>query len=175
MAVRIGTRLHPEGERTASVDLGQLYPRLLYLREGLTPPEEDLYDIDGDGSCRDGWKRLVNAMAHAPKRLTHLPKGAQRLFPEGARPRDLINRVEKRHAPIAHLFGIGIGQKLALQESTMLILALLDLQHRGVVGLPLHDSVIVGASEVQAAQGAMTAAFRRLCGSACAKLSVDFG
>jgi hypothetical protein len=61
--IRIG------GERIANVDYGQLFPRLTYVRAQADQPQSDLYDIGGDGSCREGWKKLLNALLFTEGRL----------------------------------------------------------------------------------------------------------
>ena len=63
--IRICTERNPEGERIANIDFSQLFPTLAYHKIGRAPPEGDLYDIVGDGSSREGWKKLVNAMLFA--------------------------------------------------------------------------------------------------------------
>ena len=50
------------------------------------------------------------------------------------------------HAPIAELFGTGIGFKLMLIESEILVRALEHFAQKGITALPLHDSVLVGRS-----------------------------
>ena len=57
------------GEEIANVDYSSLFPRLAYARAQAEQPDGDLYDVTGDGMCRDGWKVLISAMLFARKPL----------------------------------------------------------------------------------------------------------
>jgi hypothetical protein len=172
--LRIATGAHPEGEPVANVDYGQLFLVLAYREVNLTPPGGDLYDITGDGSYREGWKRLCNAVLLANAPVRNWPRDLSSAFPKGTKLQDAIAAIVKRHAPIAHLFGTGVGFKLMLLESEMLIEVLLRLYSQKVTALPLHDSVLVAASEVVLAEEAMEAAFSKWSGGARAKLKTTF-
>jgi hypothetical protein len=175
--IRIGTPAHPEGETIANVDFAQLFPTLAYhemRRE--PPPEGDLYDVEGDGSNRAGWKKLLNALLFTHEPLTRWPKGTAELFPKGTKLREALETIQAVHAPIAPLFGTAIGFKLMLIESETLLMALGHLQRRGIVALPLHDSVLVAASEAETARDIMSDAFGQFTVAAHrAKLQIDFG
>lgn len=64
-------RIRIKGERIANVDFAQLFACLAYRRCHLPIPEGDLYDVAGDGSCRPGWKALVNALLFTTGEFTH--------------------------------------------------------------------------------------------------------
>jgi len=120
--LRIGTRAHPKGEPIANVDYGQLFARLAYLEAGHTTPSEgDLYDIAGDALNREGWKQLLNALLLTSKPLGNWPEGAREKFPPGTNLREAVSAIRERHALIAHLFGSGVGIRLMVSESGMLI------------------------------------------------------
>jgi hypothetical protein len=172
--LRIGTAAHPQGERIANVDYGQLFPRLAYLEANLAPPSGDLYDINADGSHREGWKRLVNVLLVSAGTPRNWPEGLPAVFPKGTKLRDAIAAIAQHHAPIAHLFGTGWGFKAMLLESEMLIEVLLRLYAQNVTALPLHDSVLVAASEVGLAEEAMVAAFEHWTGGARAAVKTTF-
>jgi hypothetical protein len=145
--LRICTAQNPEGERVANVDFSQLFPTLAYHRVGRAVPEGDLYDIVGDGgTSRDGWKKLVNALLFVDGEMTRWPEDTSALFPKGTKLADAVALIRHIHAPIAHSFGTGIGFKLMLIESQILIDALGVFAHRGITALPLHDSVLVARS-----------------------------
>jgi hypothetical protein len=168
--LRIGTQSHPEGEPIANVDYGQLFVRLAYLKAGHPPPDGDLYNITGDGLHRGGWKQLVNALLLTNKRLGNWPEGARSVFPPGTRLQDAVAAIKARHSPVVPLFGCGVGIKLMLLESEMLIATVLALFGRGITALPLHDSVLEAASQAAAAEETMRASFTRLTGGAHASL-----
>lgn len=173
--LRIGTAEHPEGERIANVDYGQLFPRLAYLSCYREPPEEwDLYDIAGTGQHRDGYKQLLNALLCASELPTRWPLKARRAFPPGAKLRDHVAAIRKRHAAIAHLFGSGSGMRLMVQESTILVATVLRLFGSGITALPLHDSVLVAASQADAAKAVMEEEFAALIGTGGANVTISY-
>ena len=81
--LRICTKATPDGESIANVDFSQLFPTLAYHKVGCAPFDGDLYDIVGDGSSREGWKTLVNAMLFAKGMMTRWPSETSSLFPKG--------------------------------------------------------------------------------------------
>lgn len=167
-------RIRIDGERIADVDYRQLFPRLAYVRAGQPQPEGDIYDVTGDGSGRDGWKTLMNAMLFSDGPLRGWPEGIIQHFPSGTKLRDAIKLLAARHAPIADLFGIGLGFQLMRIESDMLIGVITHLVSLGVTALPLHDAVLVAESKAYVAADAMQAAFSMWTGSSCAIVSIEF-
>ena len=172
--LRICTAAHPEGERVANVDFGQLFPTLAYHRARCRVPDGDLYDIVGDRVSREGWKKLVNALLFAVGPMTRWPEETSSLFVKGTKLADALALVRHAHAPIAKLFGVGIGFKLMLFESEILIQALERFAHRGITALPLHDSVLVAASVAEESEAIMAGAFALFTGNPRARLKVDF-
>jgi hypothetical protein len=173
--LRICTAAKPEGEPVANVDFSHLFPTLAYQRAKCPLPQRDLYDLFGDSTCRDGFKKLTNALLFAKGELRRWPRDTSELFGSGTKLRDALALVRQEHAPIAHLFGTGIGYRFMFMESTILIEALATFAHRQITALPLHDSVLVAASEAEAAKAIMEEAFERMTGESGRKLKVDFG
>jgi hypothetical protein len=167
-------RIRLDGERIADVDYQQLFPRLAYVRAQAEQPEGDIYDVAGDGTGRDGWKMLLNAMLFADGRLGNWPEGAREHFPEGTKLRDAIEMLKRKHAPIAHLFGKRLGFELMRTESDMLMSVVSFLLKQGITALPLHDAVLVARSHAEAAKKAMQHEFTLRTGSRCAIVSIDF-
>ncbi|XIA63351.1 hypothetical protein ACFIOY_29870 [Bradyrhizobium sp. TZ2] len=114
-------RLRIDGQPTASADYRQLFPRLAYVRAGADQPGGDIYDVAGDGTERDGWKKLMNAMLFSNGPLKNWPEDTHQHFPDGTKLRDAIEILAAKHASIAHLFGTGLGFHLMRIESDMLI------------------------------------------------------
>lgn len=168
-------RIRLDGERIADVDYGQLFPRLAYVRAQAEQPEGDIYDVAGDETGRDGWKMLLNALLFKGGRLGNWPKGARQHFPEETKLRDAIEMLGQKHAPIAHLFGRGLGFQLMRIESDILISVVSHLFKQGITVLPLHDAVLVARSHAENAKQAMQDEFTHRTGSRCAIVSVDFG
>lgn len=167
-------RIRLDGERIADVDYQQLYPRLAYVRAGAEQPDGDIYDVAGDGTGRDAWKVLLNAMLFADGGLGNWPKGAREHFPEGTKLRDAIEMLERKHAPIAHLFGTSLGYQLMKTESDMLIAVVSHLFKQRITALPLHDAVLVARSHAETARKAMQDEFTHRTESRRAIVSVDF-
>jgi hypothetical protein len=138
-------------------------------------PDGDLYDINGDGSCRDGWKQLINALLFAERPLRGWPRGTREKLPEGVSLRAAVTAIKAKHSAIAHLFEHGLGFKLMRIESDMLIAAVTALFKQGITALPLHDSVLVAGSHGEVAKKVMEAAFRQHTGSIRATVKIDFG
>jgi hypothetical protein len=173
--LRIGSAQHPEGEPVCNVNFRSLNPILCYVLAGLPVPEGDLYDIRGDWSCRAGFKVLVSAMLFAPRRFRQMPVEAQKAFPPGTVTREVVDAVERHHAPIAHRFWTGYGHRLANVESAILLDALADLNGQGVTALPLHDSVLVARSQGERAKQALETAFSRFSEHHRAAVNIDYG
>ena len=167
-------RIRIDGERIADVDYRQLFPRLAYVRAGEKQPEGDIYDVAGDGTGRDGWKKLMNAMLFSVGPLKNWPDETRHHFPEGMKLRTAIDMLKWKHAPIASLFGAGLGFQLMRIESDMLIRVITHLYKAGVTALPLHDAVLVAESKTNVAAGAMQAAFHAGTNSSCAIVSVEY-
>jgi hypothetical protein len=147
--------LRIDGERVANVDFRQLYLRLAYLEQGLTPPEGDLYAIPGYEDCREGVKAITNAMLFAETPFRHWPNGRSAMFPKGTKLMDVVDAIKVRHMPIIGIFETGAGHRLAFVESNILIDVLGDLAELGTAALPLHDSVLVAASKAEQAKATM--------------------
>ena len=128
------------GEEIANVDYSSLFPRLAYARAQSKQPNGDLYDVTGDGTCRDGWKVLISAMLFARKPLGGWPTDAREEFPSGMKLRDAIEAIKRKHAPIAKLFERGLGFQLMRHESDLLVSVVTALFKNGITALPLHDS-----------------------------------
>ncbi|WP_342714498.1 hypothetical protein AAFG22_22305 [Bradyrhizobium sp. B024] len=167
-------RIRIDGQCVAEVDYRQLFPRLAYVRAGAPQPEGDLYDVFGDGTGRDGCKKIMNALLFAKGPLKNWPEDTRQYFPSGTKLRTAVEVLTAKHVPIAHLFGKGLGFQLMRIESDMLIEVLMELAIAGVTALPLHDAVLVAESHADIAQKTMRAVFERWTRSPCAIVSVKF-
>lgn len=161
------------GEEIANVDYSSLFPRLAYARAQSKQPNGDLYDVTGDGTCRDGWKVLISAMLFARKPLGGWPTDAREEFPSGMKLRDAIEAIKRKHAPIAKLFERGLGFQLMRHKSDLLVSVVTALFKNGITALPLHDSVLVARSHAEKAKTFMEQEFMHCTGSARAFVKVD--
>jgi hypothetical protein len=168
--------LRINGERVANVDFGQLYLRLAYLEQGLTPPQGDLYAVQGYEDCREGLKAIVNAMLFADRPFRQWPHGRSALFPKGTALRDVADAIKAAHVPIISLFETGIGHRLSFIESNILIEVLgVLLFKQGITALPLHDSVLVATSKAERAKAVMEQAFEMFTGGGTIPVKIDLG
>lgn len=168
-------QIRMNGKPVADVDYQQLFPRLAYARAGASQPTgDDLYDVTGDGSGRDGWKLLLNALLFTRGPLRRWPRDCSPLLPR-LNLKQALALLEQKHAPIAHLFGTGIGFELMFAESQLLITVVTHLFESGIPALPLHDAVLVPRLNAAAAKAAMEYAFRSGTAQPRAFVKIDFG
>lgn len=171
--LRIATAQAPQGERIVNVDFGQLFPSLAYAMQDLTRPDADLYDVRGDGQHRDGFKKLLNALLFATQPMRRWPTDTASEFPPGTKLQMVLADITRYHRPIARYFGKGIGFRLMNIESAILIDALFRLYATGVTALPLHDSILVAASQEMAARDAMQEAHHMFSRSSRANITTQ--
>ena len=108
---------------------------------------------------RQGVKGLVNAMLFASRPLGGAPRNLRGSLPrKGFKP--LVAAILKRHAAIAESFHCGLGHRLSFLESRLLIDILGRLEAESIIGLPLHDSVLVPVSNAERVKTIMEQAFR---------------
>ena len=151
--LRIGSAANPDGERIATVDYGQLFPRLAYARVGHAPPDGDLYGSFA-GASRKGVKVLLNALLFTKGPLSTWPKDCRQHFP-GRKFADVLAEIRAAYAPIVPLFGTGVGFALMFLESEILMEVLGDLRRMDVVALPVHDAVLVAVTHADTAKAVM--------------------
>jgi hypothetical protein len=157
--------LRINGEKIVELDYGQIMPRLVYSLAGVCPEQEDLYDIPGlEQLDRSGIKRVMSSMLFVEKRLTRFPRGTRCLFPPNISISDVIEAIEAAHPAIAPYFFTGIGHRCQFLESEIMV----DLLRRlracpsiEGVALPIHDAILVPASEQRTATNFMSYAFWR--------------
>jgi hypothetical protein len=167
-------RIRIDGKEIANVDYGSLFPRMAYVRAQAEQPDGDLYDVTGDGTCRDGWKKLMNALLFAKKPLRAWPRDTRKELPAGIKPKEAVEAIKRKHSPIAKLFEQGLGFELMRHESDLLISVMTALFKNGITALPLHDSVLVGRSHAETAKTFMEQEFMHRTGSSRAFVKIDF-
>jgi hypothetical protein len=152
-----------DDEAVTALDYGQMTPRILYGMVGAKPSCDDLYQVPGLENCRDGVKKVLNAVLFSDKALSRKPKGTRALLPKDDF-RSILTRIEAFHLPIAPLFGTAVGLQAQFTESQILVKVLLDLAGKGVVALPIHDAIVVKQSAAQEAEDVMKTIFREMTG-----------
>lgn len=149
-----------DGEDVATLDFGQMAPRILYGIAGVPTPTTDAYLLPGLEAHRKGVKKVMNALLFADKPLTRFPANTKTLFPPRMAFAQVAEALQQAHTPINHLFFTGIGHQVQFVESEILVDVLLALKAEGIIGLPVHDAVIVARSSIHKVTGIMQEVFK---------------
>lgn len=167
--IRIG------GERVATLDYGSMFTRLAYASLGVDAPDGDVYALPGAEGYRSGVKMATNCLlfdTHVrrgwPKALgvgmgdddaavsSEAPAGDfEARLPEGWTVKRTKQGILERHPALAPVLGRGLGYALMNKESEVLLAVLNELMARGIVGLGLHDGVLVPSSRAEEAKDVM--------------------
>ncbi len=132
-----------DDEGVIGLDFGQMAVRTAYGIAKAKPPEGDLYQIaDYLPVYRDGIKKLFNSLLSSQKPLSRKPKGTRDLLPPYPLSK-LIEDISAKHPALAPLFFTAACHQLQFQESQIMVEVLLRLKRVGVVGLPIHDGLVV--------------------------------
>ncbi len=161
-------RLRMAGNRVVEFDFVSLHPRLLYAQGGALPPVGDLYSLDGINEYyRPAIKVLVNTLINATTERAAVnsamfndsdgPSLASQFWLTRRNIEMLVEKIKRRHAPIASQFGSGAGLQLQRVDSDMARDIMLGLVSRGIHCLPIHDSFIVAEHHALALEEVMSA------------------
>jgi hypothetical protein len=156
--------LRINGERIATLDFAHMGVTLAYSIVGAEPPESDLYAVPGTFGRREGVKKVLNAVLCAEQVPTRFPAGTRALFPSRARFAQVLEAISRHHPGLVPLFGQGVALQLQYLESEVMVRALLRLQQHQVVGLPVHDALLVPVSHAFLAKDVLESTFRTVTG-----------
>lgn len=161
-------RIVLDGHRVAELDFSAMMVRLAYGLVRVQPKVGDLYAIPGFTKSRDCMKVLMLALLfdRPGENRKRLPKGARTgLHREEKRPTvEIIQALKDYHKPLGRLFGSGAGHDLLFRESQVMTEILLRINALGIVGLPIHDAILVPMNRVEEARGVMEEVFSSLVG-----------
>lgn len=166
------------GEPVVALDYSSMFTRLAYAHLGAVPPEGDLYAIPGAEGYRSGIKLAMNCFLFdlsSSRRswpdAMGVGVGADKetlrdnrddtsveitgRLPEGWTVGKTKRAILTRHPRLREIWGRGIGHGLMFKESEILLDVLDRLIREGIVGLPLHDAVLVRRSDVCEAKDIM--------------------
>ena len=73
----------------------------------------------------------------------------------------MIDEFKEHHAPIKEFLFSGVGVALQNKDSNIMEEILMELHRRGILGLPIHDSVIVEAQHEELLKDLMMKAYRK--------------
>lgn len=149
-------RLRIKGEPVAEVDYRSMNAHIAYALAGLDPPPGDLYMVPGLERYRSDVKMLFNAMlsmddGRTVKRWPQSMKDAKSpLIAARIGPEKASGMVAAFHSGLAGMFSTGRILEIQHIESETLLRTLDAMEDMGVVGLPIHDAVIVPAKNAEA-------------------------
>lgn len=156
--------LRINGEPVVELDYKQMAPRIVYSAIGVDPGPVDLYRIQGiDEKYREGIKTLMNAMLFTNEPLKRKPSGTAKDLPTYSITK-LTQLVRDAHPDIASFFHSGEGHEAQYIESEIIMNVLERLKAKEIVGLQLHDAVIVPKSATKVTHQVMLDAFKDMCG-----------
>ncbi|HIH2758858.1 TPA: hypothetical protein ACYLM8_005777 [Burkholderia lata] len=156
--------IYINGEPTVTLDYKQMGPSIHYGLEGI-PFAGDAYAIPGYELHRAGIKKVFGAMTHAGSRFNRLDDLDAGALPAGAKLSKVCRDIETYHAPIAHRFYCRSGMEAMRMESDIIVGVMLELKAVGVVGLPIHDAVLVREDEANLVEDVMRSVFTQHAGS----------
>lgn len=145
------------GEPVVTLDYSSAFARIALAEHG-EAPEGDLYAIPGTETLtRSQIKAAMSAFFFASPGMTTWPRDFQEF---GANGEDPISGIPPEWSPktlkaailasypsLGPAFAEGAGDRLMLRESQIMVRLLLSLSEAGLVGLPVHDALIVPRSQ----------------------------
>ncbi|MCQ1571739.1 hypothetical protein NFO65_13485 [Neorhizobium galegae] len=154
-------RIRINGDPVSIVDYRSMNAHIAYSLAGTTPPDGDLYAVPGLEQYRPEVKRLFNAMLSWPegRPFKRWPKSIREgngpLYQSRIGPEKASGLIASFHKDLAGLFSAGrIGEIQYIESET--ILRVLDLIiDQGIVGLPVHDAMIVPVKDAEKVAGIM--------------------
>jgi hypothetical protein len=141
----------------------QMGPSIHYGLAGI-PFEGDAYAVPGYEFHRSGIKQVFGAMTHAARRFNRLDDLDPSILPAGVKLSKVCRDIEHHHAPIAHRFYCRSGMEVMRMESDIIVGVMLGLRELGIVGLPIHDAVLVREDQADLVEEVMQAVFTQHTG-----------
>ncbi|MDD1522117.1 MULTISPECIES: hypothetical protein [Bradyrhizobium] len=147
------------GEPIADLDFSSAFLRLAFIEAGIEPPAGDLYaripKIDA-GLYRDGIKQIVSAMLFRETPLSRIPSDLKDRLPRGMSGVEIRDAVLAAFPELSDVFETGIGLRLMLRESQIMLRSLLRLAELNVAAMNMHDGLMVQRSKADVAAREMT-------------------
>ncbi|MDR5731273.1 hypothetical protein QCE47_02770 [Caballeronia sp. LZ025] len=152
-----------DGREVTVLDFSHVGPRILYGMAGAVPCG-DAYAVPGCADNREGIKKVFAAMTYADKPPASFPRETKSLFPRSARIGEVCKAIERHHPELISLFYTGVGLEVMHRESQIMVSIMLQLKEQGIVGLPIHDAVVVREDHAQQTETIMLEVFRKVAG-----------
>jgi hypothetical protein len=157
------TYIEINGDAAVECDYGQMSVMLLYAKAGAKPPKGDLYDLTALGyptSCRPGIKKVIQTIINTQRIPKRFPQGTRKYFKRSTTFADVVKAIEAKHTAIFGLMTSGIGMQMFRMESDILVDVLLSLESANIVGLPVHDAVLVADGDKDRTRAIMQQVFK---------------
>jgi hypothetical protein len=152
------------GDSVVCLDYSQMGLRIAYGLANGTPPAGDGYRLPGLEANREAVKKLINAVLFSEKPLARLPKGLKALLPRDTGLPLAMGLITQVHPELESLFFTGIGHKIQFVESQIIIDVVLNAFEPEIVALPVHDAIVVGDYDAEAAEVLMLEVFEKHTG-----------
>lgn len=144
-----------EGEVVADLDFSSLYPRLAFASVGFMPPDGDLYAIPGLEGHRDAVKRAMNCLLMDDFARRQWPTEIAEAMPAGWTVAKMRNLILRHHPSLSSCLGVGLGLRLMKTESDILLTVMEEMKSRRIIGLGLHDGLMVASPRAEEARTIM--------------------
>lgn len=136
------------GVPTTEIDYKAIHPNLMYITNGLEPPDGDLYDVgitpppnSSPKEVRDVIKGYLNALINSNTGNYKLDKKQQKKI--GMTTGALKKKLLKKHPILKEILTNGEGLDYQYIDSQIAEFVMLKMLKYKIVCLPVHDSFIV--------------------------------
>ena len=162
--------IYINGEKTAEVDYSAYHIRMLYHKERIDY-KEDPYIVCGGSDLRDTFKAVGLIAINAEDK-----KSAYGAIRDELEARDiplpkikkplvwLFKTFRQTHKPISKYLFSDIGITLQNKDSEIMNNILMRLMDKGILGLSVHDSVIVAEQYAEILRDIMVAEYKEVMG-----------
>ena len=153
------------GQQVTELDYSSIHPYILYAKQGLAMPKEDMYTIKGMASGNENQRKICKTIvltifnvrpAQDPIKAVMTDLHKKGIRTKRNEIKFLIEKLKKKHHPIREYFGSGIGRELQRIDSDIAERIMVRLMEHDIPCLPVHDSFIVPASDREILRSAMT-------------------
>jgi hypothetical protein len=159
-----------DGEPTVEVDYSGFHIRMLYHRDGIDY-RDDPYIMPGEEAFRKAYKSvaLVAINADGPREAVGAIREAHQehgfALPQVEHPfKHMLETFKRVHQRIDGYLYTSVGLDLQYLDSRIMDAILMRLLAHGIIGLPVHDSVIVQRKHKDLLQQIMTEEYEKVMG-----------
>jgi hypothetical protein len=167
---RYRQRIIIDGKRTEEYDYSNLHPTILYLMEGIKPPEDSYsniypavkgWEMPPKNDLRKGIKIALNSMLNAKAPLKRPPRAFKKKM-VNCTWAQLTEAILAKHKPIQHYFFSNVGLALQTIDSSLAEHIMMHFVKIGYPVLPMHDSFIIHNGLEEELKDVMKTAFLKI-------------